>query len=59
MMAHVRLCKDYIKGVRESIEARGKIADGDNHSEESSILLDALLNEVTWISKTPSGCHNF
>lgn len=45
MMAHVRLCKDYIKGVRESIEARGKIADGDNHSEESSILLDALLNE--------------
>lgn len=45
MMAHVRLCRDYVKGVRESIEGRVGSLQGDDHSNESSILLDALLNE--------------
>lgn len=53
LMAHVRLCKDYVKCVRESIEAndaeRPKSAvpriEEDNESVSSSLLLDALLNE--------------
>ncbi|CAR28799.1 hypothetical protein ZYGR_0U01580 [Zygosaccharomyces rouxii] len=46
LMAHVRLCRDYVRGVKESIEARNSelIAD-DAHSDESNVLLDALLTE--------------
>lgn len=54
LMAHIRLCKDYVKGVRESVEFNESMAVGDtndartdhtNESISSSILLDALLNE--------------
>lgn len=46
LMAHVRICRDYVRGVRESIETRNNepVMD-DAHSGGSSILLDALLNE--------------
>lgn len=54
LMAHIRLCKDYVKGVRESVEFNETIAsrnrdevniEDDNESVSSSVLLDALLNE--------------
>lgn len=57
LMAHIRLCKDYVKGIRESIETYphddSKVEeqpqqgeeDDDNMSVTSSALLDALLNE--------------
>lgn len=54
LMAHIRLCKDYVKGVRESVEGnetltvnnRGEVhLNDDGESVSSSALLDALLNE--------------
>ncbi|QLQ79488.1 hypothetical protein HG537_0C01350 [Torulaspora globosa] len=49
LMAHVRLCKDYVKCVRDSVESNDLFTErprsGDNESVTSSLLLDALLNE--------------
>ncbi|QLG73585.1 hypothetical protein HG535_0F00950 [Zygotorulaspora mrakii] len=55
LMAHIRLCKDYIRGLRDSIQwssmadaeddrdLEGK--EGQRFSLTSSVLLNALLNE--------------
>lgn len=50
LMAHIRLCKDYVKGVRESVQASDSPEipghlDADRASVTSSVLLNALLNE--------------
>lgn len=46
LMAHIRICRDYVRGVRESIETKdGEFIMDDACSGESSILLEALLNE--------------
>lgn len=57
LMAHIRLCKDYVRSVRESIESydfanerkpetkTSQDKDSDDQSVTSSVLLDALLNE--------------
>ncbi|AGO10971.1 AaceriAFR532Wp [[Ashbya] aceris (nom. inval.)] len=57
VMAHLRLCKDYVKGIRESMmqleveeqqgRSRGRAAGSTEkrQSLSSSVLLDALLND--------------